>query len=60
MKKLYIAPSIKVVLFTTEEAIQAGSPLMSVDKSDANQITTSDAILSREDNNSFDLWNDEE
>ena len=57
MKKLYIVPNTKMVLLDSEETMQSAS--LSVDTNDANQITESDAILSREDN-SFSLWDEDE
>lgn len=58
MKKLYICPQVKWTVVSGELEMLAGSP---VGQSVFNETADESApVLSREDNNSFDLWNDEE
>ena len=59
MKKLYICPQVKWTVVSGELEMLAGSPVGQSVFND-KEASESAPVLSREDNNSFDLWNDEE
>ena len=58
MKKLYICPQLKWTIVSEEQDMLAGSALGQA-VYDESASETAD-VLSREDNNSFSLWDDEE
>lgn len=58
MKKLYICPQVKWTVVSGELEMLAGSP---VGQAVFNETADESAVvLSREDNNSVSLWDDEE